>query len=75
MIMYFFVLDWETISLISSVLSVIPHVVFVREKFCMLFEEPVPLIANCWYVAWARISGPSSDCGSSGQPSVCTEDQ
>jgi E3 ubiquitin-protein ligase MYCBP2 len=49
--------------------------VVFREKFCMLFEEPVPLMANCWYVAWARISGPSSDCGSSGQPSVVADDQ
>ena len=27
------------------------------------------------YVAWARVSGPSSDCGSSGQAQVTTEDQ
>ena len=27
------------------------------------------------YVAWARVSGPSSDCGSSGQKQVTTEDQ
>nr|CAD7599383.1 unnamed protein product [Timema genevievae] len=31
--------------------------------------------ANRWYVAWARVSGPSSDCGSSGQGMVTTEDQ
>ncbi|KAK7473506.1 hypothetical protein BaRGS_00035259, partial [Batillaria attramentaria] len=53
----------------------IPFECGAREKFCMLFEEPIPLMANCWYVAWARISGPSSDCGSSGQPSVITDDQ
>ena len=41
----------------------------------MLFDEPVLLQANCWYVAWSRISGPSSDCGSSGQAVVTTEDQ
>ena len=41
----------------------------------MLFPEPVLLIANHWYVAWARISGPSSDCGSSGQSTVTTDDQ
>ncbi|KAJ8916891.1 hypothetical protein NQ315_013359 [Exocentrus adspersus] len=28
-----------------------------------------------WYIAWCRISGPSSDCGSSGQAMVTTEDQ
>lgn len=48
---------------------------FDREKYAMLFDEPVPLQANHWYVAWARISGPSSDCGSGGQLSVTTEDQ
>ena len=26
-------------------------------------------------MAWARVSGPSSDCGSSGQAQVTTEDQ
>lgn len=31
--------------------------------------------AHRWYVAWCRISGPSSDCGSSGQTMVTTEDQ
>ena len=46
-----------------------------REKYAMLFDEPVPLQANHWYVAWARISGPSSDCGSSGQGAVVTDDQ
>ena len=30
---------------------------------------------NFRYVAWARVSGPSSDCGSSGQAQVTTEDQ
>ncbi|XP_030837055.1 E3 ubiquitin-protein ligase MYCBP2 [Strongylocentrotus purpuratus] len=46
-----------------------------REKFPILFEEPVPLTAGNWYVAWARVNGPSSDCGSSGQGTVTTEDQ
>jgi E3 ubiquitin-protein ligase MYCBP2 len=27
------------------------------------------------YVAWARVSGPSSDCGSSGQSMVVSEEQ
>ena len=46
-----------------------------REKYAMLFDEPIPIHANSWYVAWARISGPSSDCGSTGQSVVTTEDQ
>jgi RCR-type E3 ubiquitin transferase len=32
-------------------------------------------VGGRWYVAWARVSGPSSDCGSSGQSQVLTEDQ
>jgi hypothetical protein len=47
----------------------------VRQKYPILFDEPVPLQAGRWYVAWARVSGPSSDCGSSGQSQVTTEDQ
>ncbi|GBP01570.1 hypothetical protein EVAR_72505_1, partial [Eumeta japonica] len=30
--------------------------------------------ANRWYVAWACINGPSSDCGSSGQPMVINDE-
>jgi len=45
------------------------------ERYMLLFDEPVLLQANVWYVAWARISGPSSDCGSSGQSVVTTDDQ
>ena len=46
-----------------------------REKYPMLFEEPVLLTANSWYVALSKISGPSSDCGSNGQYVVTGEDQ
>ncbi|CAI9731993.1 E3 ubiquitin-protein ligase MYCBP2-like [Octopus vulgaris] len=53
----------------------IPFECAARETYAMLFYEPVSLQANIWYVAWARISGPSSDCGSSGQAVVTTEDQ
>ncbi|XP_055893471.1 E3 ubiquitin-protein ligase MYCBP2-like isoform X4 [Biomphalaria glabrata] len=45
-----------------------------REKYAMLFDEPVPIQANCWYVACARISGPSSDCGANGLSTVHTDD-
>lgn len=48
---------------------------YSREKYAMLFDEPIPIHANSWYVAWARISGPSSDCGSTGQSVVTTDDQ
>ena len=30
-----------------------------------MFKKPVPITAGKWYVAWDRVSGPSSDCGSS----------
>ncbi|XP_072434050.1 E3 ubiquitin-protein ligase MYCBP2 isoform X14 [Chiloscyllium punctatum] len=45
-----------------------------REKYAMMFDEPVVLQAGWWYVAWARVSGPSSDCGSHGQASITTDD-
>ncbi|KAB0796834.1 hypothetical protein PPYR_10895 [Photinus pyralis] len=53
----------------------IPYECGPRQKYPMMFEDPVPLQAHRWYVAWSRISGPSSDCGSSGQTMVTTEDQ
>ena len=53
----------------------IPYDCGPRQKFRIMFEEPVPLQANRWYVAWAHISGPSSDCGSNGQATVVSEDQ
>ena len=53
----------------------IPYDCAAKQKYPILFDEPIPLQANRWYVAWARITGPSSDCGSSGQSVVNTEDQ
>ncbi|CAH1132864.1 unnamed protein product [Ceutorhynchus assimilis] len=53
----------------------VPYECGPRQKYAMLFDEPVQLQAHRWYVAWCRISGPSSDCGSSGQTMVTTEDQ
>lgn len=40
----------------------------------MMFDEPVLLQLGWWYVAWARVSGPSSDCGSHGQATITTDD-
>ncbi|CAH1647847.1 unnamed protein product [Spodoptera littoralis] len=45
-----------------------------RDRFPVMFDNPVPLAANRWYVAWACISGPSSDCGSSGQAMVINDE-
>lgn len=52
-----------------------PYECGARQKYPVLFDEPVLCQANRWYVAWARVSGPSSDCGSSGQSVVNTDDQ
>lgn len=53
----------------------IPYECGARQKSAILFDEPINLQANRWYVAWARVSGPSSDCGSGGQVVVTSEDQ
>ncbi|XP_059059876.1 E3 ubiquitin-protein ligase MYCBP2 [Achroia grisella] len=45
-----------------------------RDKFPVLFDVPIPIAANRWYVAWACINGPSSDCGSSGQSMVINDE-
>ncbi|XP_066580931.1 E3 ubiquitin-protein ligase MYCBP2 [Prorops nasuta] len=53
----------------------IPYECGPRQKYSILFDEPITLQANRWYVAWAKVSGPSSDCGSGGQALVTAEDQ
>ncbi|XP_014476555.1 PREDICTED: E3 ubiquitin-protein ligase MYCBP2 isoform X7 [Dinoponera quadriceps] len=53
----------------------IPYECGPRQKYSILFDEPVFLQANRWYVAWVKVSGPSSDCGSGGQGMVTAEDQ
>ena len=67
--------EQESDGEILSETDEIPFECAARQKYPILFDEPIPLQANRWYVAWARISGPSSDCGSSGQSVVNTEDQ
>ncbi|XP_038216347.1 E3 ubiquitin-protein ligase highwire [Zerene cesonia] len=52
----------------------IPYECAPRDRFPMLFENPIPLTAQRWYVAWACINGPSSDCGSTGQAIVINDD-
>ena len=46
-----------------------------RQKYPVMFEEPVRVYARRWYIAWSKINGPSSDCGSSGQGLVVTDEQ
>ncbi|XP_064119634.1 E3 ubiquitin-protein ligase MYCBP2-like isoform X5 [Macrobrachium nipponense] len=67
--------DQETDGDLLAETEEMPYECGARQKYPMLFDEPVPVQANKWYVAWARVSGPSSDCGSSGQSMVTTEDQ
>ncbi|XP_046604041.1 E3 ubiquitin-protein ligase MYCBP2 isoform X2 [Neodiprion virginianus] len=67
--------DQETDGELIAETEEIPYECGPRQKYPMLFDEVIQLQANRWYVAWARVSGPSSDCGSSGQAMVTTEDQ
>lgn len=46
-----------------------------RNKQNIMLSKPLAIFAGKWYLVTARISGPSSDCGSSGQSTVTTEDQ
>lgn len=52
----------------------IPFDCGLRQKWPILFDEPILLQANRWYVAWCKITGPSSDCGSAGQGMITTEE-
>lgn len=53
----------------------IPYECPSRSKYNVMLQKPINIFANRWYLISARVSGPSSDCGSSGQTSVTTEDQ
>lgn len=53
----------------------IPFECAAQQKFNVVLNKPVAALANRWYLVCARISGPSSDCGSCGLFSVTTEDQ
>lgn len=41
----------------------------------IMFQKPVNVVAGKWYLLWVKVSGPSSDCGSSGQNIVVGDDQ
>lgn len=53
----------------------IPYECPARSKYNIMLPKPVTAHSGKWYLVWARISGPSSDCGSAGQATVTTEDQ
>ncbi|XP_043928839.1 E3 ubiquitin-protein ligase MYCBP2 [Protopterus annectens] len=66
--------DLETDGDLLTETDVLAYDCAAREKYAMMFDEPVILQTGWWYVAWARVSGPSSDCGSHGQASITTDD-
>ncbi|XP_045068074.1 E3 ubiquitin-protein ligase MYCBP2-like isoform X1 [Coregonus clupeaformis] len=66
--------DHETDGDLLAETDVLAYGCAAREKYAMMFDEPVLLQLGWWYVAWARVSGPSSDCGSHGQATITTDD-
>ncbi|XP_071198103.1 E3 ubiquitin-protein ligase MYCBP2-like isoform X18 [Salvelinus alpinus] len=66
--------DHETDGDLLAETDVLAYDCAAREKYAMMFDEPVQLQLGWWYVAWAQVSGPSSDCGSHGQATITTDD-
>lgn len=52
-----------------------PYECAARSKFNMMLPKPINAVAGKWFMVWAKISGPSSDCGAGGQGSVSGDDQ
>lgn len=52
-----------------------PYYCPARTIHNVFFPRAINIIAGKWYLMWVKISGPSSDCGSSGQNIVVGEDQ
>lgn len=53
----------------------IPYYCPARTIHNILFPKAVNIVAGKWYLLWTKVSGPSSDCGSSGQTIVVGDDQ
>ncbi|XP_029559556.1 E3 ubiquitin-protein ligase MYCBP2 isoform X1 [Salmo trutta] len=66
--------DHETDGDLLAETDVLAYDCSAKEKYAMMFDEPVQLQLGWWYVAWAQVSGPSSDCGSHGQATITTDD-
>lgn len=66
---------YEKEGIVLSETDEIPYECPARSKYNLLLPKPMTMTAGRWYLVWARITGPASDCGSAGQPSVTTEDQ
>lgn len=65
----------EEDGVLMSETEEIPYECPARSKYNIMLPRPVTAHSGKWYLVWARISGPSSDCGSAGQATVTTEDQ
>lgn len=46
----------------------VPYECPARGKFNMMLPKAVNAAAGRWFMVWAKISGPSSDCGAGGLP-------
>lgn len=66
---------YEKEGILISETKEVPFECPARSKFHILLPKPINITAGRWYLVWARIAGPSSDCGSCGQATVTTEDQ
>jgi E3 ubiquitin-protein ligase MYCBP2 len=53
----------------------VPYYCPARTIHNIFFPKSVNIIAGKWYLLWVKVSGPSSDCGSSGQSIVVGDDQ
>lgn len=53
----------------------IPYYCPARSIHNIMFQKAVNVVAGKWYLLWVKVSGPSSDCGSSGQNIVVGDDQ
>lgn len=66
---------YERDGVLISETKEVPFECPARSKHHIMLPKAIPICAGRWYLVWARIAGPSSDCGSAGQASVTTEDQ
>ncbi|XP_030378381.1 E3 ubiquitin-protein ligase highwire [Scaptodrosophila lebanonensis] len=66
---------YEKEGVLLSETKEVPFECAARSRHHILLPKPINAAAGRWYLVWARIAGPSSDCGSCGQASVTTEDQ
>lgn len=51
-----------------------PYECLSKTKFNILLSNPVHISSKKWYSICAKISGPSSDCGSLGKTTISTDD-